>query len=76
VLVPYDPREPKTRLADVLTTSERRVFTDTMLQDVVAAVRVAGGRPEVLSTATIDADDVLVTVDKRTRGQRASEDCG
>lgn len=42
VLVPCDPRESKTRLADVLTTSERRAFTDTMLQAAVAAVRDAG----------------------------------
>jgi 2-phospho-L-lactate guanylyltransferase (CobY/MobA/RfbA family) len=77
VLVPYDSREPKTRLADILTTSERRAFTDTMLQAAVAAVRDAGADQRSLSTAMIDAD---VCSGRRqttalTRGQRASEDC-
>ena len=65
VVVPYDPREPKTRLAGALTADERRAFADVMLLDVLEVVRDAGGDPEILSTADIDVDEVPVTVDTR-----------
>lgn len=67
VLVPFDAREPKTRLADVLTRQERTEFAHAMLADVLATVRDAGGQPELLSTAPLSdrAGDVAVTVDDR-----------
>jgi 2-phospho-L-lactate guanylyltransferase len=64
VVVPFDPSEPNTRLSSVLTPDERREFAAAMLDDVLDAVRAAGGTPELLATASFDAD-VPVTVDDR-----------
>jgi 2-phospho-L-lactate guanylyltransferase len=68
VVVPYTDREPKTRLAPVLSERERRSFSRAMLRDVVAAVRAAGHDPELLVPAPIDdpaVPDLPVTVDGR-----------
>lgn len=68
-IVPYDSRDPKTRLAPLLSESERRSLSRAMLRDVVGVVRAAGHDPELLVPAPIDADGVLadvpVTVDDR-----------
>ena len=56
VIVPFDPTSPNTRLSSVLSPDERRGFADAMLADVLAAVRAAGGDPEILATAPVDAD--------------------
>ncbi|MFB6155401.1 MAG: 2-phospho-L-lactate guanylyltransferase [Haloferacaceae archaeon] len=64
VVVPFDARQPKTRLGDVLDAGERRAFADAMLADVLVAVRDAGHEPTVLSNADVDVD-VPVTVDER-----------
>ncbi|WP_135821201.1 2-phospho-L-lactate guanylyltransferase [Halostella litorea] len=63
-VVPYADEQPKTRLSDVLAPEERRAFARAMLDDVLAAVRAAGGEPTVLSTGTLDVD-APVTVDER-----------
>jgi 2-phospho-L-lactate guanylyltransferase len=64
VVVPFDARDPKTRLAPVLGTRERAAFAEAMLRDVLETVRAAGHAPEVLSTAPLDTDGP-VTVDER-----------
>jgi 2-phospho-L-lactate guanylyltransferase len=64
VVVPFDARDPKTRLADVLDAAERQRFARVMLDDVLESIRVAGRDPEVLSTAPVDVD-APVTVDDR-----------
>jgi 2-phospho-L-lactate guanylyltransferase len=64
VVVPFAPCEPKTRLAGVLAADERRAFAQTMLRDVLDAVRATGREPRVLSTRPVDAD-APVTVDPR-----------
>ncbi|MFW5938349.1 MAG: 2-phospho-L-lactate guanylyltransferase [Halanaeroarchaeum sp.] len=64
VVIPFDATNPKSRLAEVLDPAERREFSETMLRDVVDAVRETGHSPEVLSTAPVDVD-VAVTVDDR-----------
>lgn len=64
VVVPVAAERPKTRLADVLSGEERVAFAMAMLEDVLRAVRGAGGDPEVLATAPIEAD-APVTVDDR-----------
>lgn len=64
VLVPFDAREPKTRLDPVLDPDERAAFARAMLADVLDAVRTAGHAPEVLATAPVDVD-APVTVDER-----------
>ena len=62
VIVPFDARDPNTRLDPILSASERRAFASTVLADVLAAVRGAGGEPEVLATEPTECD-APVTVD-------------
>ncbi len=64
VVVPYDAREPCTRLSPVLGPDERREFARAMLADVLAAVQAGGYDPEVLATTPLDLE-VAVTVDDR-----------
>ena len=64
VLVPFDARRPKTRLADALGEADRKAFARVMLRDVLAAVRVTGREPEVLATAPVDVE-ATVAVDER-----------
>lgn len=72
VVVPFDPRDPNSRLSPVLDADQRREFAAAMLADVLSAVRTAGGAPEILSTAPLDVDELAgvdseipVTVDDR-----------
>jgi 2-phospho-L-lactate guanylyltransferase len=64
IFVPFDARNPKTRLASLLDAEERHEFARAMLEDVLAAVGEAGHEPVVLATEPIDVD-VPVTVDDR-----------
>lgn len=72
VVVPYTDRDPKSRLAPVLSAAERRAFARAMLGDVVDAVREVGHDPELLvpapvddAAAAVDVGDVPTTVDDR-----------
>jgi 2-phospho-L-lactate guanylyltransferase len=66
VIVPFDPVSPNTRLSALLSADERREFADAMLADVLAAVRAAGGDPEILATADLNTDTATpITVDDR-----------
>ncbi|QCC50116.1 2-phospho-L-lactate guanylyltransferase [Halapricum salinum] len=56
VVVPFDARDPKTRLAPVLDPDERRDFARAMLDDVCRAVEETGHEPTVLATAGIDVE--------------------
>lgn len=49
-VIPFKPRNPKTRLSCVLSQEERESFARSMLADVVEAVRGAGCSPCILST--------------------------
>jgi len=62
VLVPFDARDPNTRLAPVLDPTERRAFARAMLSDVLDVLREAGHQPDVLSTAPLSCP-CPVTVD-------------
>ena len=64
VFVPYDARDPKTRLASLLDADERRRLARAMLADVLDALQEAGREPTVLATEPIDCD-APVTVDDR-----------
>ncbi|MFW5937927.1 MAG: 2-phospho-L-lactate guanylyltransferase [Halanaeroarchaeum sp.] len=65
VVVPFDARDPKTRLNGVLDRGERSAFARAMLRDVLDAVRTGGGEPTVLATAEVDVD-APVAVDERS----------
>lgn len=54
VFVPFDARDPNTRLSPVLTETERHEFAESMLADVLSACRGAGLAPTVLATEPID----------------------
>jgi 2-phospho-L-lactate guanylyltransferase len=54
VVVPFDARDPKTRLAPVLDTDERQQFARAMLEDACAAIEETGQEPTILATAEID----------------------
>jgi 2-phospho-L-lactate guanylyltransferase len=60
--------DPKTRLEAVLDPGARRAFARIACEDVLAAVRAAGGEPELLTTAEPGRGfdpDAPVTVDER-----------
>lgn len=65
VIVPFDGETPKTRLGPVLDQRERRQFARAMLNDVLRAVRGAGGTPLVLAPAPFDLPQTRVCVDDR-----------
>ena len=64
VVVPFDAREPKTRLSALFDADEREQFALAMLGDVCEAVRATGHDPWVLATDAVDVD-APVTVDDR-----------
>jgi len=68
-LVPVAVDSPKSRLAPVLSPSERRAFSCAMAVDVLSTLRAADCQPTVLATAPIDDDRIAsslrVDVDDR-----------
>ena len=64
IFVPFDPRDPNTRLSSVLSPEQRREFATAMLSDVLDAIRAADQQPTVLSTADVDRSCPVV-VDER-----------
>jgi 2-phospho-L-lactate guanylyltransferase len=64
VFVPFDARNPKTRLADLLTGDERETLARAMLRDVLDALADTPHQPQVLATADVECS-VPVTVDGR-----------
>lgn len=78
-LVPFDARNPNSRLEPVLDASERRGFAVAMLRDVLDVVRDAGGDPVVLATADLDFPfdgDTPVVVDDRPLSEAVGEHLG
>ncbi|WEL16505.1 2-phospho-L-lactate/phosphoenolpyruvate guanylyltransferase [Halorhabdus sp. SVX81] len=65
VVVPFDGRDPKTRLAPVLDTDERRNFARAMLADVASTIESVGFEPTILATTDIDCEWPIV-VDERS----------
>jgi 2-phospho-L-lactate guanylyltransferase len=63
-VVPFATDAPKSRLAPVLGSTERREFALAMLADVLGALRAAGREPRVLATGSVEVD-APVTVDER-----------
>ena len=64
VVVPFAAEQPKTRLGDLLTATERHGFARAMLADVLSALRASGHDPELLATVPVDID-APTTVDER-----------
>ena len=51
VIIPFKPRNPKTRLSGVMSLAERETLAEMMLRDVIDAVTDADCTPIILSTA-------------------------
>ena len=64
-LIPFKPKNPKTRLSCVLELPEREKFAQMMLCDVVVAVREAGCEPFILGTEPFSFNGVRVVHDPR-----------
>jgi 2-phospho-L-lactate guanylyltransferase len=64
VFVPFDARDPNTRLADLLDAEERETVARAMLRDVLDAFDSTAHQPRVLATAEVDCQ-APVTVDDR-----------
>lgn len=64
VLIPFDARNPKTRLSPVLDSDERTAFARVMLEDVLAVLARTAHEPEILSTDRFECE-YPVTVDER-----------
>ncbi len=61
-LIPYKPRNPKTRLSAILSPEEREQFAAAMLEDVKAAVKDAMCSPVLVCSELFDTEDVQVTI--------------
>lgn len=61
-LIPYKPKNPKTRLSAILSQEEREQFAFAMLEDVVSAVKDAVCIPVIVSTELFDSEMVQVTI--------------
>lgn len=61
-LIPYKPKNPKTRLASLLDEEERERFAAAMLEDVKAAVKDAMCSPVLICSELFDSEDVQVTI--------------
>ncbi|MFB6128247.1 MAG: 2-phospho-L-lactate guanylyltransferase [Halorhabdus sp.] len=72
VLVPFDAREPKTRLSAVLDADERRDFARAMLTDVAGAIESADFEPTVLATAAVDCAWPVV-IDERSLDEAVND---
>lgn len=61
-IIPFKPRNPKTRLSCVLEPGEREIFAEKMLSDVIDAVIEGGCEPLILSTEPYRLGDVPVLI--------------
>lgn len=65
VIVPFDPKQPKTRLGGLLTEAERHSIARRMLRDVLSRIEASGAEPIVLATDSIELEWPVV-VDERS----------
>jgi 2-phospho-L-lactate guanylyltransferase len=64
-VIPFKPKNPKTRLSCVLDQDEREKFAQLMLCDVVVAARESGCEPFILATEPFSFGDTRVVQDVR-----------
>lgn len=63
-LIPFRPKNPKTRLSSVLSLEEREEFARVMLCDVINAVNRTGCSSTLLTTSKYNCRESLVAVRK------------
>ena len=61
-LIPYKPKNTKTRLSPVLDQDEREKFAEAMLADVLSALKEVNCSPVVVGTELFDSEVVQITV--------------
>ena len=61
-LIPYKPKNPKTRLSAVMSEEEREKFAQAMLEDVQKALAENCCMPVVVATELFDSELVQITV--------------
>jgi 2-phospho-L-lactate guanylyltransferase len=61
-LIPFKPKNPKTRLSALLSQEEREQFAAAMLEDVKVAVKDAMCSPVLICSELFDSEDVQVTI--------------
>jgi len=64
-VIPFKPKNPKTRLSCVLEPEEREKFATMMLCDVVVAAREGGCDPFILATEPFSFGETPVQFDER-----------
>jgi 2-phospho-L-lactate guanylyltransferase len=62
-IIPFKPKNPKTRLSCVMEQAEREAFARAMLSDVLGAVRAAGCAPTLISTSPFEHPAARVVED-------------
>jgi 2-phospho-L-lactate guanylyltransferase len=72
-LIPFKPKNPKTRLSPVLDQDEREKFAQMMLEDVLTALRDANCSPVVVGTELFDSEVVQITVQNADLNQTLNE---
>lgn len=72
-LIPYKPKNPKTRLSSVLEPEEREKFAAAMLEDVLGALREMCWMPVIVATELFDSEVVQVTVTDADLNQTLNE---
>jgi 2-phospho-L-lactate guanylyltransferase len=65
VIVPFDPKQPKTRLRGLFTDTERHSIARKMLRDVLSRIEATGAEPTVLATDSIELERPVI-VDERS----------
>jgi len=61
-IIPFKPKNPKSRLSCILDEAEREAFAEAMLLDVVSAVKEVDSQPVILGTELFDSELVQVTI--------------
>ncbi|MDD4136688.1 MAG: 2-phospho-L-lactate guanylyltransferase [Methanoregula sp.] len=72
-LIPYKPKNPKTRLSAILSREEREKFAFAMLEDVIRAAKDAMCSPVIVGTELFDSELVQVTVTDADLNQSLNE---
>jgi 2-phospho-L-lactate/phosphoenolpyruvate guanylyltransferase len=72
-LIPYKPKNPKTRLSSLLSQEERERFAEAMLADVIEAVKDVNCSPVIVSTELFDSELVQITVQDADLNQTLNE---
>jgi 2-phospho-L-lactate/phosphoenolpyruvate guanylyltransferase len=72
-LIPFKPRNPKTRLSPVLEVEEREKLAQAMLDDVLCVLRDINCSPVVVGTELFDSEVVQFTVQDADLNQTLNE---